>query len=552
MPSIVTENVSIIKAPTPNTLQRFGAIITQGGTNTAVGTQTLVSQASDLTAILKSPLNLSSLTWSANVVTATTSAPHNLPSGETIPITVLGAAPVLYNGTFAATVTGASTFTYALLTNPGSETTSGQWQPGAVNELIEQVDTFFAQSIAQSVYVFEFGVGNVSDGVTFLTNYLAQNPNSAYTPGAKGFFYIYLVPREWDANSAFLTLAGQFTATNSKTYFFVTTTLATYTAYPATLKSVLTMIESPAIGQWPANALSAISYSTGIVTATTTTNHGVLPGQWFQIAGCAPSGYNGWFQALPGTATNSILYALASNPGVESVLGTLVASYSLNGSVGALEFSLAAPFNAALSYSPTPSTPSRPFDYTFLYGVTPFPTRNLLSLNNTLNAANVNVVGTGAEGGISDAILVGGNYMDGNPFEFWYSVDWMQVNCDLNVSNAVINGNNNKSNPLFYDQAGINRLQKVIAATVNQGASSGLVLFPAVQTSLSPGDLAAAIDSGVYAGYSIVNAVPFASYVANNPSDYPAGLYKGFTITFTPKRGFVNITINIVASELAT
>jgi len=428
MPSIVTENVSIIKAPIPNTLQRFGALITQGGTNTAVGTQTPLAQASDLTAILKSPLAISSLSWSANVVTATTSAPHNLPSGETLPITILNAAPAAYNGTFAATVTGASTFTYPLPGNPGAETSPGEWQPGAVNELIQQVDTFFAQSIAQSVYVFEFGVGNVSDGVTFLSNYLTQNPNSSYVPGANGFFYIYMVPREWDANSSFITLAGQYTGTGAKTYFFVTTTLATYTAYSSALKSVLTMVESPAIGQWPANALASISYSAGIVTAVTSSNHGVLPGQWFQIAGCAPSGYNGWFQALAGTGTTTLIYALASNPGAETVLGTLVASYTSNAGVAALEFSLAAPFNAALSYSPTPSTPSRPFDYTFLYGVTPFPTRNLLSLNNTLNTANVNVVGTGAEGGISDAILVGGNYMDGNPFEFWYSVDWMQMN----------------------------------------------------------------------------------------------------------------------------
>ena len=79
-------------------------------------------------------------------------------------------------------------------------------------------------------------------------------------------------------------------------------------------------------GTWAANALTAISWSGGVVTATTTTAHGVQVGQQFQISGVAPSGYNGTFAALADTTGNTLVYALATNPGTETVLGTLVAS----------------------------------------------------------------------------------------------------------------------------------------------------------------------------------------------------------------------------------
>jgi hypothetical protein len=69
------------------------------------------------------------------------------------------------------------------------------------------------------------------------------------------------------------------------------------------------------------NALTAISWKDGFVTATTITAHGVQVGQSFQIGGVAPSSYNGTFQALTGTTGNTLVYALATNPGTTTSLG---------------------------------------------------------------------------------------------------------------------------------------------------------------------------------------------------------------------------------------
>jgi hypothetical protein len=61
---------------------------------------------------------ISSLTNVGTLCTMQTSAAHNLSTGQYI--TVSGASPSAYNGTFQVTVTGAETLTYQAATNPGS------------------------------------------------------------------------------------------------------------------------------------------------------------------------------------------------------------------------------------------------------------------------------------------------------------------------------------------------------------------------------------------------------------------------------------------------
>ena len=55
----------------------------------------------------------------------------------------------------------------------------------------------------------------------------------------------------------------------AKTYFFTTTTLATYKTYTALMKDVFSEIEAPEYGVWPANVLTALSGgSAGSATAS--------------------------------------------------------------------------------------------------------------------------------------------------------------------------------------------------------------------------------------------------------------------------------------------
>src|SRR5579859_3187421 len=105
MPSIVQVSVSQLIAPTPNLLQKRGAFISQGATNTTPGTMTLLTQFSSLTPFLSGIAALTSISYSGGTATATATLAHGITVGDTAWITVSGAAPVGYNGTYLATAT---------------------------------------------------------------------------------------------------------------------------------------------------------------------------------------------------------------------------------------------------------------------------------------------------------------------------------------------------------------------------------------------------------------------------------------------------------------
>lgn len=71
---------------------------------------------------------LSNLSWASGIVTATALAAHGFPNGQVVWLTIAGATPSGYNGTFPCTSTGTTTFTYALSSNPGTETAAGTYQ----------------------------------------------------------------------------------------------------------------------------------------------------------------------------------------------------------------------------------------------------------------------------------------------------------------------------------------------------------------------------------------------------------------------------------------
>ena len=458
MPSIVTVNVSLLQAPLPSTLQQTGALISVGATNTSAGTLTLLTELSDLTAILDGALATSALTWTTNVATVTTAAPHGIPSGDTVTVTIAGVTPSQYNGTFQATSTGASTFTYPLTSNPGGAATiQGTWILGDVSELVAMATTFFAQGTAQSVYVLELGTLDPADAVTALSTWLTANP---------GILYGVVVPREWDGLSQLLTLIASYESTTAKFYFWVTTTTGTYSDYTALMKCVIALVEAPGI---------------------------------------------------PST-----------------------------------EFSICALFYRALAYRPSNTNKVAPFAFGFVFGVTPYPTRGNNTLLTTLKAASINYIGTGAEGGLTNAILLWGTTKDGRDFTYWYSIDWMQINAQIALANEVINGANNPTNPLYYDQPGINRLQARLAGVVSNAITFGLATGTVTQTELDGPDLDVALDNNSFVNQAVVNAIPFVPYATANPSDYREGTYQGLTIIYIPARGFISIVLNIVASDFVT
>lgn len=459
MPNIVTVNVSLQQAPLPNNLQQSGALISQGGTTLSPGTISAYQPTlASLLSLLASPKAMSGFTWTTNVATGTTASPHGYTVSDQVWLTIAGVTPAAYNGTFLCTITGASTFTYALATNPGgASSVPGTYAPIGINELTQMATTFFAQGTAVGVYVLELGPGSVAEGVAALTTYLTANPSTIYG---------VLVPREWDGSSALLALIESYESTTAKFYFWITTTTGTYSDYTAVMKDVVTMIESP--------------------------------------------------------------------------------------SVASTEFSLASAFYKALSYAPSSTNKVTPFAFSQLFGVTPYPVQGTQTLLTALKAAGVNVVLTGAEGGLTGTFLYWGTTMDLHDFTWWYSIDYMQIQAQLALANAVINGSNNPLNPLDYDQDGINRLQSVLAGVVTTAIIVKLATGTLIQTELDGPSFGQALSSNSFTNQAVVNAVPFVPYTTANPSDYAIGKYAGFSIVYIVARGFIHIVLNIVATDFIT
>jgi len=461
---IVVVQVSQQVAPTPSDLQKTGALISQGGTTLAAKADTLLTQLSDLTALLTPPQALLSLTWAGGTVTAVTVAPHGYVTGQSILLIIAGATPAGYNGTYLCTITAGNSFTYPLAVNPGAETVPGTVVSQSVNELVQMATTFFSQGNSQSVYVLELGAVDNAHALTNLSDFI-----TASTPQ---FFYSYLVPRSWDNDSNFMSLLATFEAPTKKTYFFITTLPATYANYTTAMKCARTLIEASAA---PVNPVT-----------------------------------------LPAT-----------------------------------EFSMAAVFYWSLNPGPSATNKVPPFNFTFVFGVTPFPQKGNAAFLTTIQAAGVNRIATGAEGGISNTIVVPGQGMDKRDISYWYSVDWVQINIQLDIVNAIINGSNDPTNPLYYNQTGIDRLQAVAARTMGNGITFGLVLNPIAQSELDGPDFTKAEDAGQFLGRTVINAGPFINYVQENPGDFKIGKYGGFAIVYTPNRGFTQIILNVVVTDFA-
>lgn len=453
---IVNVVVNIIAAPAPDRLQRTGAIISQGGTTLEPGESALITLPSDFTEIATGTNAITSLAWSGGTVTATTTAPHGIPVSDVVPVIISGAAPTAYNGTFNATATGASTFTYPLVNNPGAAGTPGAWTPEDARELLAAITTYFSQGATNAVYILELGEGDAATGVVALNTYINAQPTQP--------FYRYLVPRNWADETTFLTFGAQFAANNKKTYFHVSATPANYTNFTSLMKWAIVYIDAPGI---PATELGAA-----------------------------------W------------------------------------------------PFYALLNYKPAPTNKVTPLAFAYGFGVTPYPVAGNNTLFVAFKAAHVNWAGTGAEAQLSNVILFYGTTMDGRDGSFWYGVDWVQINIDISVSAAVIQGSNDPINPLYYDQPGIDRLQQVGFRTLGQAVSYGMLNGTVKATALDSVTFDNNINSGAYAGQVVINALPFIGYLATNPSDYPAGIYNGFAIVMTMQRGFTSILFTINVTDL--
>jgi len=97
------------------------------------GLHWLISQAPDTLG-----LGITSLAWANGLVIVTTTAALGFSVGETFNVSIVGAAPMAYNGPFLATVMGSNTFTYPMPTNPGACTAPGLFNLSFFSQLRQQ------------------------------------------------------------------------------------------------------------------------------------------------------------------------------------------------------------------------------------------------------------------------------------------------------------------------------------------------------------------------------------------------------------------------------
>ena len=422
----------------------------------------------------------------------------------------VASAPSTLQGTGALISLGGTTLTtgsYHLLTQLSDLTpilaNSGQ------TEILAMATTFFAQGSTVPVYVLELGANGTPSA---LQTFITANP---------GFIYAWLCPTEWDSlpeqvASASVTAGGSgYTSAPTVTFAAPTSgTTATGTATVVNGAVVSIAITNPGSGYTAAPAIS-FSGGGGTGAAATAVMVGEFPAFLTSYEGLTAQNYfftttttNTYSQY---TATMKDVFALVPSPNAATT-----------------EFSCAAPFWRFLAYSPSAVSRMTPMAFSYMYSVTAYPSVGNASTLAALKAANINYIGTGAEGGISNTVLFWGTTKDGNDASYWYDVDWVVINAHLQLAAAVINGSNNPQNPLYYNQSGINQLLAVAQGLANSALAFGVAL------------------------QATVTATPFATYVQQHPSDYAAGAYNGIAMTFVPQLGFKSITFNVTVSSIPT
>lgn len=512
-PTIANLTAVVTQAPTPSQLQQSGAIVSVGGTTLKPGTFQFCGNLAAVNAISATSFAITSLAFATSTVTATVAAGVLPAVGTTFTTTISGALPAGYNGIFVATVVTATTFSYALATNPGTQTAPGFFTLSGVSPITPAATTFFAQGQSVGAFLLELGpVVGVDAQIAALQAFIVANPD---------VFYAYLVPAAWDFS---IDEVGSVLINNGGNDFTLAPTVV-FSAPPV------------AAGNRTATGHSIVQ--NGAVVDVVVDD----PGEGYVAAPTVTFTGGGGVGAVASANLASALNIVASqfaNPTAKTYffVTTSVANivnYSTQKSVFAVvpsplatsqEFQAAAFFYQWLVNKPSAANPLGPMSYRFLFGVTPWPKTGFNASIQTVLSNFGNLVLTGAEGGISKACIFKGTTMDGFQAVFWYGIDFFQIQVKQALAAAVINGSNTIP-PLVYSQHGINTL----LATAQSVANSTVAFQCALNIALS--------------------ATDFNTYTTQNPNDYQAGIYNGFSAVAVGTNGFLTIGFALDATQFA-
>lgn len=536
MPSIVTVNVSQTVAPAPSQLQKQGAMISQGATTLTPGTKAILTQPSDLAALLQDVKSLASLTQAAGVATGTlksTTIADGTYDEETGEVTLTLTADI--------DVTAGDPVTIANATGTGD---------------FADIDGTYVAEAGSVGTTLKF---SIAAGLTMTITGGDANA-SLGLPNGSEFWTTISGATQAGYN---LTVLAAVATDKTFTYPVASTTVSPATGAPVmTSPSVveITQMVTTFFAQGSQQAVYVLELGPGspaegvtALSAWVAANPGIfysylVPRSWGGEASWAT------YLGTLGSTTGKTYGFTTVTAAQYSAFADIKAAFTMVEApdLPATEFSAAFPFWVTLNYAPSSTNKVTPLAFSYGIGVTAYPASGNAAFLAALKAAGVNYVGTGAEGGISNTVLFWGTTMDLRPFNYWYSVDWVQITGSQAIANAVINGSNDPINPLYYNQNGIDRLQQVLAAVMSSGISFGLVLGNVQQTALTASAFQIALDQGTFDGLTTVNAIPFTAYTTANPSDYRAGAYDGLSVQYTPNRGFESITFNVNVTDFVT
>lgn len=245
-----------------------------------------------------SPVPISTITFSGTTATVTTTAIHGMATGNVI--TVSGASPTTYNGSFTITFVSPTSFSYTMLSNPAtSATVVGSYIITKNNASIVHSGVFATYTTAVP--------HNLSSGN-------AVQISGATTGEYNGIFAVVV------------------TGTNVFTYQMATAPAADATAVGTFLEIPIT--DATTIGSYAiVQRIVSISDSGLTATVTTFTPHGLFTGNQVIMSGTTPSAYNGSFNIVV-MGPNTFTYKLAETPGSSP---TVIGSFSLGISISGVD-----------------------------------------------------------------------------------------------------------------------------------------------------------------------------------------------------------------------
>ncbi len=541
--SIVNILVSQLFGATPSTLQQSGLIISQGGTTLSNGATQLITAQADLTNILGSgsaATNLQAMytTFAANnkanvAVTVVEFGTSGVQATGSITLTGIPTAAdtVTVDGTAVTFVTALTSGIQCLIGATAAATATNLLNVLATStdanislmtySLVGSIITITSKAagVAGNAYTLAKSSTAVSisgatlsggsttvaaGGIQALGAFLAANPST---------YYAALCPDTWAADSTFPAFCSQYTGQTAQFYLFFHVIGAC--VFQGQISGTTLTVSSVTSGH-----LAIGSTITGATISANTQITGLLTG----IGGI------GTYTVNNTQTVSSEAMAVANT--FSSYVGLKSCFYRVKAPLDATTtFPVADAFALVLGSAPSPTNKLAPWAFRFVYGSVPYPLQG--SDAATYKTNYVNYTATGAQGGIPNSnMLQWGTAGDGNDFSYWYSVDWMQINLQIGLANAIINGSNSAINPLYYNQNGINRLQYAAQAVANQAVNAGMLLT----TSTTP----------------IVAAIPFLTYTAANPNDYALGKYNGLSLNAVIAAGFKQINFALQVSQFVS